>query len=156
MHEDGLAKTILILDTDLGFVFWLGEILTQAGYRAVPAQSIKEATSLMRRLKTLADLLIVSPAVHGAAEWMQSRGNPLLRPVIAAVEDPVDGRVALMGARAVCRKPEFGRPDADAVSEAGADRALRRVELEWLATVQQVLEEGAPGSPHAFPWASPN
>ncbi|MBZ5577305.1 MAG: hypothetical protein LAP40_12160 [Acidobacteriia bacterium] len=161
MREDSLGKTVLILDNDLGFVFWLGEILTQAGYYAIPAHTIEEATKLTRRLKVAADVVIVNPAVSGATEWTQSRRNPQFqRAVIAAVEDLADFRASLVGARATGRKPAApgafvaGAPSLGPSEE--GDDILERCRAEWLATVQQVLEEGERGNARVFPWASLN
>ena len=30
--------TVLIIDNDLGFIFWLGQILNDVGYAALPAK----------------------------------------------------------------------------------------------------------------------
>lgn len=58
------AKNILIVDRDLGFIFWLGSILAGAGYQPWPASDFAEAISLAGR-KPLArlDLLIVNASL---------------------------------------------------------------------------------------------
>jgi DNA-binding response OmpR family regulator len=63
------AKHILIVDNDLGFICWLGSVLTAAGYRSWPACSTSEAISLSTR-KPLArlDLLIVNASLPGVSE----------------------------------------------------------------------------------------
>ena len=38
--------TVLIVDEDVGFVFWLGEILTKLGCRAVPALDCTQAVAI--------------------------------------------------------------------------------------------------------------
>jgi hypothetical protein len=43
MSAPAIAKTVLIVDEDLGFVFWLGRLLTETGYQAWPARSGVEA-----------------------------------------------------------------------------------------------------------------
>jgi len=161
MRDDRVAQTVLIVDDDLGFLFWLGEVLTRAGYRAIPAHSVEEATNLTRRLRVTADVVIVNPAVSGAAEW--SRGNSRWRrPVIAAVEDTGDFRASLVGACAIGLKPGApkacagGAPDLSAALKPNASQVLRRRRMEWLATVQQVLEGREGRSAPAFPWASLN
>lgn len=62
------TKNILIVDQDLGFIFWLGSALAAAGYRPWPAGNPAEAISLARR-KPLArlDLLIVNASLPGVA-----------------------------------------------------------------------------------------
>jgi hypothetical protein len=37
--------TVLIIDNDLGFMFWLGQILSEAGYAVLPAKSAPEAST---------------------------------------------------------------------------------------------------------------
>jgi hypothetical protein len=61
-------KNVLIIDNDLGFVFWLGDVLVRAGYQPWPARSSSEATSLAERrpLRRL-DLLIVKASLPGVS-----------------------------------------------------------------------------------------
>ena len=56
---------ILIVDPDLGFLFWLGETLNMAGYAALPAKSMREASALVTQLSVRVDLLLVFPWVPG-------------------------------------------------------------------------------------------
>ena len=61
-------KNILIVDNDLGFVFWLGEVLAGANYQPWPACSVSEALPIMdRKLLIPLDLLIVNPSLPGAS-----------------------------------------------------------------------------------------
>jgi len=41
------AMTVWIVDDDLGFVWWLGDIFSEVGCRALPALSCKDAVALM-------------------------------------------------------------------------------------------------------------
>jgi hypothetical protein len=68
MQDDDAMKNIMIVDNDLGFIFWLGAALIGAGYQAWPAASRSEAISLASR-KPLArlDLLIVNVSLPGAS-----------------------------------------------------------------------------------------
>ena len=63
------TKNILIVDNDLGFIFWLGAALIGAGYQAWPATSRSEAISVASR-KPLArlDLLIVNVSLPAASK----------------------------------------------------------------------------------------
>jgi hypothetical protein len=56
---------VLIVDEDLGFVGWLGEIFSQAGYRALPALSCHQAVSLIKRLNIDIDVIAVSERLRG-------------------------------------------------------------------------------------------
>lgn len=64
-------KSVLILDDDLGFVFWLGQALA-AGFRPIPGPSLSEARKLLRRVRTPIDVLIVNPVLPGAAQFTRA------------------------------------------------------------------------------------
>ncbi len=55
--------TVLIVDEDLGFVWWLGEILHNAGCTVVPALDCQQALNLVRELGVRLDLAFVDPAL---------------------------------------------------------------------------------------------
>jgi DNA-binding response OmpR family regulator len=85
---------ILLVDSDLGFTFWLGQLLDQAGYEAFPAKSIADAIQLLDQLKFQIDVLVLNPALEGAASLASvlRHSQPHIR--IIAVHDPdirVDG-----------------------------------------------------------------
>jgi hypothetical protein len=62
-------KNILIVDNDLGFIFWLGAALIGAGYRAWPACSPSEAISIVDRIPlTRLDLAIVNASLPGVSK----------------------------------------------------------------------------------------
>lgn len=83
-------KQILIIDSNLGFLFWLGEALAEAHHQAWPACNVSEAGAILRtrRLPRL-DLLIVNPSVEGALRLVHRlrRVRPELK--VLAV-DPVN------------------------------------------------------------------
>ena len=62
-------KTVLIIDSDLGFVFWLGRILQGAGCEVIPAKSSAEASVLLSELSTGVDLLIVDSRLAGVVDF---------------------------------------------------------------------------------------
>jgi hypothetical protein len=43
-----VPPVVLILDTDLGFVVWLGEIFSEVGCEVVPALNSDQALSIIR------------------------------------------------------------------------------------------------------------
>lgn len=63
------VKTVLIVDDDLGFVFWLGQALDRVGYNALPAKGVAEAKSLIESFRVRVDLLMIGAALPGAAEF---------------------------------------------------------------------------------------
>ena len=59
-------KNILIVDNDLGFVFWLCHVLDAAGYETVPARGVREAMAALEELDLWVDLLMVRGNLPGA------------------------------------------------------------------------------------------
>jgi DNA-binding response OmpR family regulator len=58
-----LPATILLVDPDLGFVFWLGQALESAGYTALPASNARAAIKLVREHKLSVDILVIDPSL---------------------------------------------------------------------------------------------
>ena len=59
-------KNILIVDSDLRFVYWLCQVLDEAGYETVPATGVPEAVVAMEALGVWVDVLIARRALPGA------------------------------------------------------------------------------------------
>src|SRR5690242_6812075 len=74
LHDEVLSivTTILILDNDLGFCFWLGQALIGSHCKAFPATTIPEAVTLIAQFKLKIDFLILNPAVPGAMDFMKA------------------------------------------------------------------------------------
>jgi len=81
MSRWSAVATILILDNDLGFSFWLGQSLNAPHCRALPAKSVAEAVALIGQFKLKIDFLIMNPAVPGASDFTRAlqRGQKHLR-----------------------------------------------------------------------------
>ena len=64
------VKNVLIVDKDLGFVFWLADVLIRAGYQPWAAFSPAEARALLAERKPLRrlDLLIVRGTLPGVSD----------------------------------------------------------------------------------------
>ncbi|HEX3742388.1 MAG TPA: hypothetical protein VHW09_00595 [Bryobacteraceae bacterium] len=116
-------KNVLIVDNNLGFLYWLGEALAAAKYQPWPACSATDAAAVLRtrRLAQL-DLLIVNPSLRGISRFIAKlrRTRPNLK--ILAV-DPVNDR-QVHGVNAWHARPSRG------------DRAARQ---EWLHEVERVF-----------------
>ena len=79
---------ILIVDRDLGFVFWLGNVLASGGYPVLAAKDIPDAALLLHQLKSEIGMLIVNPDLEKAAGFildLQRRQPNLI--VIAIADD---------------------------------------------------------------------
>jgi DNA-binding response OmpR family regulator len=70
----------LIVDEDLGFVGWLGELFSEAGYRALPALNCRQAISLIKKFKLDVDVLAVNeglPGISGMIGMLRRPHRPL-------------------------------------------------------------------------------
>jgi hypothetical protein len=57
---------VLIIDRDLGFLMWLGELFAELGCQAVPALRCRDALALARRLELPITTLVINPELRGA------------------------------------------------------------------------------------------
>jgi CheY-like chemotaxis protein len=122
---------ILIVEGDLGFVFWLGRALDYAGHSSLPAKDVQDASSLLRDLNPDVALIIVNPRLSGAAALVQQmRGATPDIKVIELTEN--------------AREPGWRLPFADTCKSKPrvADEAAAR---EWIAAVETILAGDAVG-----------
>lgn len=75
MRDPERRPVVLIVNEDLGFVCWLGEVLAQAGYYPVPALNSQEAVRLVAELKLPIDVAIVDRDLPGVDEAMATVMN---------------------------------------------------------------------------------
>ena len=84
-------KNVLIIDSDLGFVFWLGQALDAAGYETLPAKGVSEAISLLAEFRVIIDVLMVRYTLPGAdtfaAELRWAQGGHLKAIALIDEED---------------------------------------------------------------------
>jgi len=118
------SKIVLIVDRDLGFVFWLGQSLDRAGYQALPAKSSADAIALLGRFHFEIDLLILNPFLEGAPALAETllRSHRHLK-IIAAIEEQQPSETRLTGVDASKHKPSV------------LDKHSR---TEWLETIERV------------------
>jgi hypothetical protein len=121
--------TVLIVNRDLGFVFWLGQVLTKAGYQTLPAKSCADGSELISRLNLGIDILVVSNSLASAGVFAdalrQSQRRLKVIAVLGAGEEPIS---AFSGADATQRPPGW-------VDEGS--------ETEWLKTIKGVSARGS-------------
>jgi DNA-binding response OmpR family regulator len=87
-------KNVLIVDDNVGFLFWLGEILAGANYQPWPACSAADASKMLRtRHLAQLDLLVVNPSLRGATAFIARlrRNRPTLK--VLAVDPLNDTQV---------------------------------------------------------------
>jgi hypothetical protein len=80
----GCSALALIIDHDLGFLMWLGEMFSELGYPAVPALHCRQALVLATRLNLPITTLVINPELRGARRMVKTltAANPGLRVVL--------------------------------------------------------------------------
>lgn len=122
-----LKTAILLIDTDLGFVFWLGRELDKAGYEAFPAKSIPDALKLIAELHLSVGLVILGGSLPGAANFVSTlrHAQKHLR-ILSLVEDAGEpNRLA-----ADCTHVRLGNFNENS-------------KTEWLQLIQEILSPSA-------------
>jgi hypothetical protein len=76
----------LIVDDDVGLIFWLGEIFGKAGWNVVPALNCRQAVSLAVMWESHIDLIVANPALDGVVEMVQTLSR-VHRPKVAVIRD---------------------------------------------------------------------
>jgi len=122
-HTQKVEGAILLIDRDLGFLFWLGRVLDQGGFDAFPAKSIPDAEALIAEFQLSIGLLILNCALSGAQEFIANmrQGHKDLKAI--ALLSPGQLTVVPPNVDAVCHKPT----EIHAASK-----------IIWLETVRQV------------------
>ena len=102
------VKTILIVDRDLGFVFWLGQVLDAAGFVAVPAKGIAEAAEVVDLLRLPVSVLIAPAGEHGLGKFVERLRftSPDLQ-VIALTGEPDPAWITPLAGAVRKRKPLY-------------------------------------------------
>jgi len=123
VREPGVRPVVLIVDHDLGFVCWLGELLAQAGYQAVPALNSRDAVRLATDLHLPIDVAIVDPGLRGVSKAIETVSNlyPSLRTV--AVRSPGHDMIDAIDAKATLERPS----SSARISRQECLKSIRRV-----------------------------
>jgi len=118
--------TALIVDDDVGLIFWIGEIFGKAGWNLVPALNCRQAVSLAAMWDLYIDLVVVNPALSGVSEMVETLSR-VHRPKIVIIHDP-DVEAAIP-ADATLDRPDIETP----VSRA-----------EWAERMRELLRKIGP------------
>jgi DNA-binding response OmpR family regulator len=95
----------LIVDDDLGLIFWLGEILGKAGWNVVPALNCRQAVSLATMWDSYVDLVVVNPALSGVSEMVETLSR-VQRPMVVVIRDP-NAEPGIIKADATIERPDM-------------------------------------------------
>jgi len=120
------APTALLVADDLGFVFWLGQVLQSVGYTAFPAKSASDAAVLINQLHLEVDLLIIDASVTGASAFIGGVRDswPDVTTIMTFEHTPPEHLKGIDGA---FRKPEM---------------INRSVERELIENVGKIIQRG--------------
>jgi hypothetical protein len=92
-HRTAVKKAILLVDGDLGFLFWLGRALDHVGYEAFPARDVPDVLDLIAEFHLRVSLLVMNCALSGAESLirqLRESNNSELR-VMCLVEPGEEG-----------------------------------------------------------------
>jgi hypothetical protein len=117
---------VWIVDDDLGFVWWLGEIFVQAKCQAVPALSCAQALSLMKKLSVGVDLIVVNPHMRGLSAMLDTINRTNGEFKIVTLRKPSEPPVNDLISKITLERPS------------GADRLSRP---EWLKKIRKLLRQ---------------
>jgi DNA-binding response OmpR family regulator len=65
------SRRALIVDHDLGFLMWLGEVFSELGYETIPSLSCSQALALAKRFDLPIRTLVVDPEMSGAPRLIE-------------------------------------------------------------------------------------
>jgi len=122
--ESARTPVVLIVDEDLGFVWWLGQIFSQAGCQVVPTLSSDQTLALARDLNLKVDFVVVNPELPGISDLIQTLSATRRPKVIAIRNHDSNVRVAIPANATLERPSGWGQ-----VSE-----------KEWLGSIRQLVK----------------
>jgi len=117
--------TVLIVDEDVGFIWWLGEILNEVGYQTVPALSAQQAVALFEETGFVAELVVVNPGLPGVPAMLETLSRSGAPGVVLVENRDVDS-IPGIRALATLKRPSGWEP-------------VSRV--EWLRTMRRVVQQ---------------
>ena len=104
MNEAPTGPAVLVADEDLGFIWWLAELLAEFGYRSIPALGCREALSLVKRSGRPVDLALINPRLRGAARLILILRH-FRASKIVLIQDPDRGHLSISGVAASIERP---------------------------------------------------
>jgi DNA-binding NtrC family response regulator len=109
VNEPVGTPVILVVDEDVGFLWWLGELFHEAGFRSIPALNCQQALALSRTVPGGVDLLVINPALKGVSGLIQSLtgAHP---PKIVLIEEAGAAPIPGVQALATLERPSGPEP----------------------------------------------
>jgi DNA-binding response OmpR family regulator len=99
---------VLLVDGDLGFTFWLSQLLASVGHTVIPASSPENARSLLNAVDASIDLMIVDFALAGAKElvdFLRASSSPINVMALVESDEHRDRLPASLSPDGYCLRP---------------------------------------------------
>lgn len=125
MNETPAGPTVLVVDEDVGFIWWLAELLAEDGYRSIPALGCRQALSLIKSSDGAVELALVNPRLRGATRLIAALRQYRTSKIVL-IQEPEAPHSPIEGAIAFLEKPAGSAP----VSRLEWRQKLRRLLLQ--------------------------
>jgi len=107
--------TVLIVDRDVAFTWWLGEMFAEAGSHVIPAVNCTQAVSLVRKLEMTVELIVVNPNLRGVSQMIRTLRQLNRSMKVVAITDGEASAAASIQADTTLQRPSgwepISRPD---------------------------------------------
>jgi DNA-binding response OmpR family regulator len=89
------VPTVLLVDEDIGFLWWLGEIFREIGFRCFPALNTADAIAIARAPSIDIALLVLEPGMLGARSVIDAFENKTMPKILLLADNELSTRPAL-------------------------------------------------------------
>lgn len=104
-HIRPVSPTVVIVDHDLGFVFWLGHMLDSRGHSALPARTVADAALLIMQLDLKIDVLVINLSLPGAVEFVNAMHRTRRQVTVIGIIENAQPATTIPGVNALHPKP---------------------------------------------------
>lgn len=119
---------MLLIDDDLGFVFWLGRALDAAAFSALPARTVADAALLVLQFDLAVDVLVINLALGGGADFIAALHRSQKDVKVVGILDEAGQPVHVPGVNAALPRPT------------SLDEASKN---EWIQCIKRILMQSS-------------
>ena len=129
MSQLSSGKTVLIIDDDLGFVLWLGQVFHEMGYHPIPALNARQAGRLTKELDLKIAVVVVNSQLPGVGRLIDALSHANSAPLkIILIRDPDASATISIRAHAILDRPSGWEPVSQNVWLRRLYRVLKQTE----------------------------